>query len=260
MSGGRTTGRRLAQVRVRQLIDQFRHRLSIIPGLYVAAAIALSQLSLWVDRQIDPADVPDVLATTVGSARSVFAALAGGLITAITLLLSMTLITVQLASSQFSPRTVRDWIGDRTLQNTVGLALGSAVFSLLALRSTRTFGDGQGAVVPHLTVLAALALGVVSLFALVRSVDHIAHSVRVGSVAERIKDETLEAIEGEASLRAGQAPSGVPAARAARPATTGDAVAGSAPMTISRRRGSDRERTIRMDSADRHCGTVRCTS
>ena len=208
-------GRRTGIVRIRQLADEIRHRLSFIPAVYVLVSVVAVHILLFIDRNLSSQDLPDIMATTVGSARSVFAAIAGGLITAITLLLSMTLITVQLASSQFSPRTLRDWIGDRTLQHTVGLALGSTVFALLALRSTRAFGDGRIEVVPHLTVLAAVVLAIVSLLMLVRSVDHIANSVRVGAVANRIAAETIATIDAEEQLHAGQYPVGVPAARAA---------------------------------------------
>lgn len=168
-------------VRLRQIVDRLQHRLSFIPGLYVIGAIVLSQAMLLLDRS--NSEVPDVIATTVESARAVFSVIAGGLITSITLLLSMMLITVQLASSQFSPRTLRDWLGDSYLKHTIGITLGTTVFSLLALRSTRSFTDeGPAAVVPNFSLLLAVGFTVVSLFAVVRSVDHITQSLRVGSV------------------------------------------------------------------------------
>ncbi len=181
----------IGEVRLRQIADGMRHRLSFIPTLYVLGAIVLSQFLLWVDRQLTDRSLPDLLETSVDGARSVFASIAGGLITSTTLLLSMMLVAVQLASSQFSPRTLRNWLGNRTVQNAVGFVLGTTVYCLLALRSTRSFGEDDIAVIPHLTVLGAVALGVLSLVAVVRTVDHITHSLQVGSVAERIANETI---------------------------------------------------------------------
>ena len=195
-------------VRVRQILDQLQHRLSFIPGLYVIGGIIASQTIVLVDRSMD--EVPQYLATTVESARAVFSVIAGGLITSITLLLSMMLITVQLASSQFSPRTLRDWLGDSYLKHTIGIALGTTVFSLLALRSTRSLDDGGAAVVPHLALVVAVALTVISLFAVVRSVDHITQSLRVGSVARRIADDTIAVIERAERVNAGQDPQQAP--------------------------------------------------
>ncbi len=196
-------------VRLRQIVDRLQHRLSFIPGLYVIGAIVLSQAMLLLDRS--NSEVPDVIATTVESARAVFSVIAGGLITSITLLLSMMLITVQLASSQFSPRTLRDWLGDSYLKHTIGIALGTTVFSLLALRSTRSFTDeGPAAVVPNFSLLLAVGFTVVSLFAVVRSVDHITQSLRVGSVARRIADDTIAVIEQAAQVAPSQHPEQAP--------------------------------------------------
>ena len=197
-------------VRLRQLADQFRHRLSFVPGLYVLAAILLVQVTLWIDRSIGVDDIPQFAATTVDSARSLFTAISGGLITSITLLLSMMLVAVQLASSQFSPRTLRDWLGDQYLKHTIGITLGTTVFSLLALRSTRSFSEDGDAVVPHTSVLVVVLLGVISLFAVVGSVDHITQSLRIGSVARRIADDTIRVIEHGDGVGADENPTQVP--------------------------------------------------
>ena len=182
-------------VRIRQIADRMGHSLSFMPTLYVGGSIALVQALLWVDRRLTDQSLPIILETTVDSARSVFAAIAGGLITSITLLLSMLLVAVQLASSQFSPRTLRNWLGNRTVQHAVGFVLGTTVFCLLALRSTRSFGEAEDPVVPHVTVLVAVALGVLSLLAVVHTVDRITHSLQVGAIAERVATETIEVIE-----------------------------------------------------------------
>lgn len=182
-------------VRLRQLVDQVRHRLSFVPMLYVVGAIGLSAVMLWIDRSLSDGQLPELLRTTVPSARSVFTAIAGGLITSFTLLLSMMLVAVQLASSQFSPRSLRGWLGNRTVQHAVGLALGTTVFCLLALRSTRDVGGDAAPVIPSLSVLVAVALGVAALVAVVRTVDHVTNSLRIGSVVNRVADETMRAVE-----------------------------------------------------------------
>jgi uncharacterized membrane protein len=203
--------RTLGIVRLRQIADRIRHQLSFVPMLYVIAAIVLVQLVLLFDRTLNDEVLPSWLETTVDSARSVFSAMAGGLITSITLLLSMMLVAVQLASTQFSPRTLRDWLGNRTLQHAIGLVLGTTVFCLLALRSTRDFGEDGDAIVPHVTVLVAVALGVLSLVAVVRAVDHLTQSLRVGTVADRVAADTIAVVERlDETVPSGQAPAVVP--------------------------------------------------
>ena len=205
-------GERFGFVRLNQLLDRISHRLSFLPIVYVVVAIAVSQLLLLGDRSVWSSNLPQLLTTTVSSSRAVFSSLAGGLITSITLVMSMMLVAVQLASSQFSPRTLRDWLSDRTLQHTIGLVLGTTVFNLMALRSTRSFGENGDSIVPNITVLVAVVLGVLSLVMVVRSVDHLTHSLRVGSIAQRIATDTITAVRASGDVRPGQSPASVPAA------------------------------------------------
>jgi uncharacterized membrane protein len=213
-SSGSWWADRLPLVRMRQLVDDVRHQLSFIPMLYVGAAVVVVHMVLWVDSLLLDRSPPLWTTTTVESARAVFSAMSGGLITSITLLLSMTFVAMQLASTQFSPRTLRDWLGNRPLQHAVGLVLGTTVFCLLALRSTRDLGDDATAVVPHVTVLVAVGLGVLSLVAVVRAVDHLSHSVQVEAVAQRVTNETIEVIRALEATAEGQAPNVVPASGA----------------------------------------------
>jgi uncharacterized membrane protein len=207
----------LGIVRIRQFADRIRHRLSFVPMLYVAGSIVLVQTLLLIDRSLNDQQVPAWLETTVDSARSVFSAMAGGLITSITLLLSMMLVAVQLASSQFSPRTLRDWLGNRNLQHALGVVLGTTVFCLLALRSTRDFGEDGTAVVPHITVLVAVVLGVISLVAVVHAVDHMTHNVRVGAVSDRVATDTIGVVERADEIPGGQSPAAIPAPQPSGP-------------------------------------------
>lgn len=220
-------------VRLRQLIDRFQHRLLYIPAAFVVGAMVLSQLVLTVDRRLDDGDLPRVFETTVGSGRTILSAIAGGLISSITLLLSLMLVAVQLAGSQFSPRTLRDWIGDRTQQITIGVVLGTTVYCLLVLRETRSFEEGD-ALTPHLAVILAVLLGIASLVAVVRSVDHLTDSLRIGSVAGRIMNDTIGLIDSEVPLGASEDPTVAPASRTfltePSPDPPGDAFAVPAPI------------------------------
>jgi uncharacterized membrane protein len=211
-------------VRLRQLVEDARHRLALVPFTLVVGAVVLSQVTLLIDRRIDDQDLPTILATSVESARSILAAIAGGLITAVTLLVSMMLVAVQLASGQLSPRTLRNWLGDRVLQRAVGVVLGTTVFCLLGLRSARQLGSDVS-IVPSITVLVGVALGVVSLVYVVRAVDHVTNNLQIGTIAQRLTDDTIATIRANGAAideRPGLAPVAHPHARSA-PSHDGDA-------------------------------------
>ncbi len=210
-------------VRIRQIFNDARYRLMYVPLVSIVLAIILSQATLRLDAQLDGDQLPAVLQTTVESARTMLSALAGGLISSVTLLLSLMLVAVQLASSQFSPRTIRNWIGDKTLQRAIGVVVGTVVYCLGILRETRTLSEGN-ALTPHLSVIVAVVLGVVSLIAVVRSVDHLTNRLRVGSVASGIMNETVAMIESDERLSPVETPTRVlPGASELDPSPPSDA-------------------------------------
>ena len=189
---------RLPVVRVRQLADRIRHRLLFVPLAFAATAVVLSQMTLWLDRFLGDEPLPFILETTVDSGRAVLSAIAAGLISSITLLLSLMLVAVQLTSTQFSPRSLRDWIGDDVQKRTIGVVLGTTVYCLLVLRQTRTVAEGDP-LTPNISVLLALGGGVLSLIAVVRSVDHLTNSLRIGQVAGSLAAATVAIVEQRSS-------------------------------------------------------------
>lgn len=203
---------RVGIVRLRQIVEDLTHRLAFLPIAFVVLAVVASQVTLSIDRGLGDVDLPAPLATSVDSARPVFGAIAGGLITAVTLLLSMMLVAVQLASANFSPRTLRNWLGDRTLRRSVAVVLATTVYCLLGLRGVRTTADTT--VNPTVTVLIAVLLGLVSLVAVIRAVDHVTRSMQVGAVAHRLTDETIATLNATRERLAGQRPDATPTAHA----------------------------------------------
>lgn len=202
-------------VRLRQLIEDARHRLALVPLTFLFAGVVLSQLTLVVDRQLDDQTLPTFFETTVDSARAILGAIAGGLITAVTLLVSMVLVAVQLASGQLSPRTLRNWLGDRILQRAVGVVLGTTVFCLLGLRSARQLGDDLS-IVPSTTVLVGVVLAIVSLVYVVRAIDQVTTNLQIGTIAQRLTDDTISTIRSNGATRSA-APQRAPLAHEPHP-------------------------------------------
>ena len=198
-------------VRLRQLVEDARHRLALIPLTFLFAGVVLSQVTLVIDRQLDDESLPNFFETTVDSARAILGAIAGGLITAVTLLVSMVLVAVQLASGQLSPRTLRNWLGDRILQRAVGVVLGTTVFCLLGLRSARQLGDDLS-IVPSTTVLVGVVLAIVSLVYVVRAIDQVTTNLQIGTIAQQLTDDTIATIRSNGATR-GAAPQRAPLAR-----------------------------------------------
>ncbi len=120
------------------------------------------------------------------AARSVLGAIAGSLITVTSLTFSLTVVTLQLASSQFSPRLLRTFSSDRFVQITLALLLGTFTYALTVLRTIRTPADDQDLFVPQIAVTLAFLLTVVSVFGLVIFLAHLATEIRVETMLAKV--------------------------------------------------------------------------
>ncbi len=179
-------------LRLRAVVDRLTHSLFFVPAVFVAGSIGLALVVLAVDRRLRDQELPDFFETSVSSARTMLGVLAGGTITAASIVFSLTLVTVQLASSQYSPRTLHNFLGDRFQQVVIGIVLGTFSFCLVTLRGIDA--SAETPFVPRITVASAWMLGVIALFAVVASINHTARGLRVATIANDITDETIEVI------------------------------------------------------------------
>jgi uncharacterized membrane protein len=184
-------------IRVRARVEELRGSLFYVPSLFVIAAIGLAlgtlQLDLWIESE--NLDIPDQLLATVDSARALLGTVAGATITFAGIAFSVSLLMIQLASSQFSPRVLYGFFRDPFSKRVMGVSIGTFTYCLLVLRAVRTEAEPGGtAVVPTVSVLVAVVLGVVSVLAVIAFINHSAHSMEVGEIIRRITEATHDQI------------------------------------------------------------------
>ncbi|WAX81731.1 DUF2254 domain-containing protein [Streptomyces sp. KMM 9044] len=170
--------------------DTLRVQLWPVPTLgvvlAVAAGVALPRLDERLQHEL-PSWLSDYFfGGSSDAARAVLEAIAGSLITVTALTFSLTVLTLQLASSQFSPRVLRTFNSDRYVQTTLALFLATFTYALTVLRTVRTGEDEQASFVPGLSVTVALLLTLASLLALVLFLSHLAREIRVETMMSSI--------------------------------------------------------------------------
>ncbi len=163
--------------------------LVFLPGLIVAAFAVLGIVLVEVDAAIDLTGVEVVFKGDGSAARTVLSVIAGSLITVAGLTFSITMVVLQLASSQFSPRILRSFFGDRLTQLTIGIYVGTFVYSILVLRAVGSFGDTG--FVPRLSVTLASLLGIAAVVLLIVFLHHVSRLVQVSHVTAGIAHDTL---------------------------------------------------------------------
>lgn len=133
------------------------------------------------------------------AARDLLAAIAGSLISVTGLTFTFTLVALQLASSQYSPRLLQTFVTDRVVQLTLAQLVATFVYALTVLRTVRTESatSDESAFVPRLSVTVGFVLTLVSVVALVLFLAHLARSLRVETMFRDVHDEAAETYASE---------------------------------------------------------------
>jgi uncharacterized membrane protein len=126
-------------------------------------------------------------------ARATLSAIASSMITVAGLTFSITMLTLQLASSQFGPRLLRNFMRDRGNQVVLGTYLATFIYCLLVLRTVRGTEDSH--FVPHIAVAGGVLLALASIAVLIYFIHHVANAIRIETVLEELAAETRAAID-----------------------------------------------------------------
>ena len=99
---------------------------------------------------------------------------------------SLTVVSLQLASGQFSPRVMRSFIRGRLSQGVIGLLVGTFFYCVLILPSI----NGEATVpAPRVSMTLAVVLTLITVVGIIAHLDHLARGLQVGNLARAISDE-----------------------------------------------------------------------
>ena len=176
--------------------EVLRTSLWYVPGLEVAAAVVLFIGTLIADRAAYRGDftVPGwVISGSADAARQILTTIAAAIITVVGVVFSIILVTLTLASTQFGPRMLRNFIRDRGTQVTLGTFVGTFVYAVLVLASIGVGSHGD--FVPHIGVTVTLGLMVADLAVLIYFIHHTAVAIQLPQVIASIAADLAEAIK-----------------------------------------------------------------
>ncbi len=171
--------------------DVLQTQLWPIPTIAVVLALLLGlglpQLDAAVGAEVSGRTGDWLFGGDAEAARSLLGVIASSLITVTALTFSLTVVTLQLASSQFSPRLLRTFTRDQFVQATLALFLATFTYALTVLRAVRSAGeDGQSEFVPKIAVTVAFVMAIVSVLALVLFLAHLTGQIRVETMLRNV--------------------------------------------------------------------------
>jgi uncharacterized membrane protein len=182
---------------IRRLVYRFRGGFLIRPVL-IALALGMAGAVMSTIEETVPAvsrAVPKVLFPSSAdpqAAQVILGCIATSTMTIVSIVFAVLLMTLTLASMQYSPRILVNFIQDRVTQQTLGIFLGTFAYCLAALPAARSKPDPFS---PVATVLGAMFLALASVGWLLYFIHHISRAISVNHIVDRIAWETEEVID-----------------------------------------------------------------
>jgi uncharacterized membrane protein len=188
------------------LWEYVRGSLWVLPTLSVLAALAAGSLLSQVDLGTGS---PLAFQGTSDDARNLLIGITGTMVTVIALLLGLTVVALQLSSTQFSPRLLRNFLRDRPNQMVLSVFVATFAYSAAGLYTVGVSGGSRTTGYPRLAVTGAMLLLFVSLALLVYFADHLAHSIQIEGIMSVVERNALPVIR-DGLLEGGTTPPPVP--------------------------------------------------
>lgn len=175
--------------------DEIRTSLWFVPTalVFTAAVVAFSMIEIDHAIQAEDIQIPDwVFGSSADGARTLLSTIAGSLVTIVGVVFSITIVVLQQAASQFTPRVMGNFIRQTGTQFTLGIYLATFLYALLIIRSVRSHDAPDDQFIPRLSIAFALVLATVCLGFLVYFIHHMATSLQASMVISNVNREFRE--------------------------------------------------------------------
>ncbi|MBE2287507.1 MAG: DUF2254 domain-containing protein [Prosthecobacter sp.] len=183
--------------RLKRLWNSLRDSFWFFPSLIVALSMVFAVSLIEVDATpgIEGwlALWPRVFGASAEGARGMLSTIAGSMMTVVGVTFSMILVTLTLASTQYTSRILRNFVRDRVTQVVLGLFASVFTFCLIVLRTIR--GGDESGFVPSIAVTVAVFLAIGGIGVLIFFIHHIAIAIQASSIMAAVAGETIAAVD-----------------------------------------------------------------
>ncbi len=180
----------------RRIADAW-HSLWLKPAIAVVSMLALGAALSRI--RVEPGSFlwPVSFKANAEDARQMLTVIIGALIPVTSLVFALTVVTLQIASTQFSPRLLRTFLRDRGTQLVLSCFVGTIAFSLANLFTVDSDESDPAGDIPRFAITVALAMALVCIGLLVYYFGHITNAVRIDTVMRQVEADTRRTLRRE---------------------------------------------------------------
>ncbi len=175
-----------------------RSSLWVVPAACVVTSVGAGLGLLELDEHVVSNRIAFLFPGPPSGARALLTAIVQAMIAFTGLVFSITIVVLQLSSGQFSPRVLRTFLRDRTIQWALGVFIATFVYAVIVLRGVEPVG-AEPRYVPQAAVTGAFLLVLLSVLLFIAYISHVTNLIRVATIIELIRTEAANVIERQCS-------------------------------------------------------------
>ncbi|HSM23542.1 MAG TPA: DUF2254 domain-containing protein [Anaerolineaceae bacterium] len=176
--------------------ENVRENFWLLPSIMVIVSIGMAIGLVYVDRGLERDTLAAIRVFYTGGAegaRELLSTVASAMMSVTGVTFSITIVALSIASSQFGPRLLRNFMRDTGNQIVLGTFVSTFIYCLLVLRTIRSAEEAF--FVPFISVTIAILLAILSIGVLIYFMHHVSSSINAENVISLIQKDIEKAIE-----------------------------------------------------------------
>ena len=184
------------RIKIRNFWYRLQESFWFLPAVMAGAAILLSFVTIAIDKVFlyrEGAQHWWIYSGGPDGARTVLSVIAGSMITVAGVVFSITIVVLSLASSQFGPRLIRNFMNVRANQMVLGTFVSTFIYGVLVLRTVNATVEAR--FVPGLSVTITVVMSLLSLGVLIYYIHNVSESIQAQNIIARVRRDLDNAVD-----------------------------------------------------------------
>ncbi|RSL30148.1 DUF2254 domain-containing protein [Salibacterium salarium] len=182
----------------KSVLKRIRSNFLYIPSLYGITAFIFALISIYLDTYLLNGGqfqrwIPSPLFINIDLARTILGSISAALLTMTTITFSTILVVLTTYISNFSPRTLQNFISDPNTQRVLGFFVAGIIYSILLLLLLQESDTVTQFISPSFAVFFAI----LCIFVFVFFIHHVSSWIQVSSLLHYITQQSMKIIEND---------------------------------------------------------------
>ncbi|WP_096156255.1 MULTISPECIES: DUF2254 domain-containing protein [Bacillus] len=181
---------------MKKVLLRMKESIWVIPSIYCTISFVLTLVVLYVDMvhsDFLQNKIPILLMTSVDLAQIILGTISAALLTMTTITFSTIMVVLTTYTSQFSPRTLKDFVTKSSTMRVLGVFLGAFIYSIVTLLFMRKGTIDH----PVISASVGVTVAIISLAFFAYFIHNVATSIQVSNLIYQLTEDALKTIKDE---------------------------------------------------------------